>query len=157
MVLACRYLDHQLSEPIKRLFDPIMPDNVESLIKGDHTRRIKKAMPTTGGLMKFVAVTQRCLGCKAAISDKQAAEDGAALCGNCKPREAEIYLNKLATLQQCEKLFWQTQVQCQRITGENFKDVLGIARDSQIYYLMKKAKKDLKEARETLARFDVTV
>ena len=47
------------------------------------------------------------------------------------------------------------QVQCQRITGENYKDVLGIARDSQIYYLMKKAKKDLQEARETIARFDI--
>ena len=46
-------------------------------------------------------------------------------------------------------------VQCQRITGDSYKDVLGIARDSPIYYQMKKSKKDLQEARETLARFEV--
>ena len=44
------YLEHQLSEPIKRLFDPIV-DNTESMLKGDHTRKIKKAMPTMGGLI----------------------------------------------------------------------------------------------------------
>ena len=36
-----------------------------------------------------------------------------------------------------------------------YKDVLGIARDSPIYYQMKKVQKDLLEAKETLARFDV--
>ena len=46
-------------------------------------------------------------------------------------------------------------VQCQRITGDSYKDVLGIARDSPIYYQMKKVQKDLHEAKETLARFDV--
>lgn len=61
------YLEHQLAEPIKRLFEPIV-DNTKSMLEGDHTRRIRKAMPTTGGLMKFVAVTQRCLGCKAQMS-----------------------------------------------------------------------------------------
>lgn len=45
-------------------------------------------------------------------------------------------------------------MQCQRITGDNFKDVLGIARDSPVYYQMKKAQRDLKEAKETVARFD---
>ena len=39
------YLEHQLSEPIKRLFEPILPDNTNSLLEGDHTRRIHKATP----------------------------------------------------------------------------------------------------------------
>ena len=145
-----RYLEHQLSEPIKRLFEPILPDNVNSLLEGDHTRRIHKATPTTGGLMKFAKVTQRCLGCRTTIASS--AED-AALCAACKPNEAEFYLGKLAEVRRCEKLFWQTSVQCQRITGNVMKDVLGIARDSELYYMHKKAQKDLKEARETLARF----
>ena len=33
-------------------------------------------------------------------------------------------------------------------SGDNYKDVLGIARDSPIYYQMKKVQKDLNEARE---------
>jgi len=149
------YLEHQLSEPIKRLFEPIV-DNTNSLLEGDHTRKVKKVMPTTSGLMKFVAVTQRCLGCKASISAKDAVESNA-LCPNCKPKEVEVYLSKLQHLAQCEKLFWQTSVQCQRITGENMKDILSIARDSRIYYLLKKAQKDLKEAKETVARFDAVL
>lgn len=53
----------------------------------------------------------------------------------------------------CERLFWGLSVQCQRITSDNYKDVIGIARDSALYYQMKKAEKDLAEARETIARF----
>lgn len=146
------YLEHQLSEPLKRLFDPIL-DNTNSLLEGDHTRKIKKAMPSTSGLMKFVSVTQRCLGCKGAVSAGSGVNGGTALCVNCKSREAEVYLMKQQQLLRCEEFFWRTSIECQRITGCSYKDVLGIARDSPIYYQMKKALKDVNEARETIARF----
>jgi DNA polymerase delta subunit 1 len=143
------YLQHQLAEPIKRLFEPIV-ENTDSLLQGDHTRRIRKATATSGALMGFVKVTQRCIGCKATLSDS-----GGALCRNCLPREAEVYIGKLQQLQQCERLFWQIFTAAQRVQADNLKDVLGIARDSPLYYQMKKVQKDLKEAREQLARFDV--
>ena len=47
------------------------------------------------------------------------------------------------------------KVEAQRITGDNYKDIIGISRDSPIYYQLKKVAKDLKEARDTIARFDV--
>ena len=143
------YLEHQLSEPIKRLFDPII-DNTNSLLDGDHTRKIRKVMPTTSGLMKFVEVTHRCLGCKASLSKG----DAGALCLNCKSREVEVYLAKLQQSAQVERMCWATAVQCQRITGDNYKEILGIARDSRIFYVKKKAEKDFQEAQATLARFD---
>ena len=143
------YLEHQLSEPIKRLFEPIV-DNTDSLLKGDHTRRIKKVMPSNGSaLMGFVKVTRRCLGCKAAIG-----ESAGALCQGCDGKKVEVYLGKLQQLAECEQLFWRLFVAAQRIQGDNLKDVLGIARDSPIYYQMKKVQKDITEHRETLARFD---
>ena len=37
--------------------------------------------------------------------------------------------------------------------ADNMKDVLGIARDSPLYYQMKKVQIDLKQAREQLARY----
>jgi len=40
------------------------------------------------------------------------------------------------------------------VQSDNLKDVLGIARDSPLYYQMKKVQIDLKAAREQLARFD---
>lgn len=82
--------------------DPILPDNVDSLINGDHTRKIHKATPTTGGLMGFVKKTQRCFGCKATLHG--AADNENALCGNCKPREAELYLQKMADLSRCARI-----------------------------------------------------
>ena len=33
-----------------------------------------------------------------------------------------------------ERKFWATYMECQRITGHSLKDVLGIPRDSPIYY-----------------------
>ena len=149
------YLEHQLAEPIKRLFEPIV-ENTKALLEGDHTRRIKKAMPSNSGLMKFVAVTQRCLGCKASLPGAKDVA-GNALCMSCKPKEVEIYYSKLQHLANCERFFWQTAVQSQRVTGHNFSDVLGIGRDSPLFYQMRKARKDLKEAQETLTRFDVPV
>ena len=142
------YLEHQLSEPIKRLFEPIV-DNTNSLLAGDHTRRIRKAMPTNGGLMKFAVVTARCLGCKASMPSGSTDP----LCSNCVPQTVEIYYTKLQHLAHCERRCWQTLVQCQRIVGDNYKDVLGIPRDSPIYYQMKKVRKDLNEAQEIVARF----
>ena len=145
------YLDHQLKEPLNRLFEPVLGDNVGSITSGDHTRKIHKATPKMGGMMNFgVVVTLRCLGCKATLTGK---EPDQAVCGSCQERKGEIYLQKMAHLATCEKLFWQLSVQCQRVTADNFKDIIGIARDSPLYYRKKKAEKDLAEARDVIARF----
>ena len=44
-----------------RLLEDEGVDNTNSMLEGDHTRKIRKAMPTNGGLMSFVAVTARCV------------------------------------------------------------------------------------------------
>ncbi|KAL1529097.1 hypothetical protein AB1Y20_000057 [Prymnesium parvum] len=142
------YLEHQLSEPIRRLFEPVLPDNVESLLKGDHTRSIHKATPTTGGLMKFAKVSLQCLGCKTILKGEEKA-----LCHNCKSKEVEIYYSKLSNVQDCEQLFSRLWTQCQRCQGDLHKDVLCTSRDCPIFYKRKKVQKELKDASETLLRF----
>ena len=104
--------------------------------------------------MKFAKVTERCLGCKSAI--KEGAQDRA-LCPGCKEREAELYFNALNAVTQCERSFWLAQVECARVSGHNYKDVIGIARDSPLYYQMKKTQMDLKAATKTLARFETAI
>lgn len=99
--------------------------------------------------MGFVAVTQRCLGCRAAMPKGVSA----ALCASCEPRQPEVYYSKLQAYAQAEAAFHTTLVMCQRITGDNYKDIVGIPRDSPVYYKMKKVRKDLREAEEVLARF----
>ena len=58
------YLENQLSNPLMRIFEPVLGDKAQSLLAGDHTRTIQIATPTVGGLMKFAVKTATCLGCK---------------------------------------------------------------------------------------------
>lgn len=75
------YLENQLSNPLMRIFEPILGEKATSLCKcfigcadssfftcstvsGAHTRTIQIATPTVGGLMKFAVKTVTCLGCK---------------------------------------------------------------------------------------------
>ena len=134
----------------------MLEDNVGSLLNGEHTRKISKATPTMGGLMKFAKVTVRCLGCKSAIDDAQTAAGGqTAVCHNCYHKMAAVYLSALANQREAERVFWLTHVECQRVSGDFHKDVIGIARDSPLYYKMKKTQKDLAAATLELKRFEV--
>merc|ERR1719230_677776 len=45
---AQHYIDHQLHQPLIRIFGPIMKDAESVLFKGDHTRTISKPTQTTG-------------------------------------------------------------------------------------------------------------
>ncbi|PIL25090.1 hypothetical protein GSI_12979 [Ganoderma sinense ZZ0214-1] len=58
------YLENQLTNPLMRIFEPILGEKANSLLSGDHTRTIQIATPTVGGLMKFAVKTVTCLGCK---------------------------------------------------------------------------------------------
>ena len=61
------YLDHQIKEPLMRIFEPILKDKTEqALFTGEHTRHI--VVPSKGaataGIFKFAVVQKTCLGCK---------------------------------------------------------------------------------------------
>lgn len=59
------YLENQLSNPLQRIFEPILGEKrAHQLLTGDHTRTISVAAPTTGGLMKFAVKTAICMHCK---------------------------------------------------------------------------------------------
>merc|ERR1719401_2372307 len=42
------YIDHQLHQPLMRIFGPIMPDAESALFAGAHTRKLSVSTPTTG-------------------------------------------------------------------------------------------------------------
>ncbi|KAK5092634.1 DNA-directed DNA polymerase delta [Lithohypha guttulata] len=88
------YLDNQLSNPLGRIFEPILGEKkANSLLAGDHTRSISVAAPTMGGLMKFTKKTQTCMGCKKPLVGKQ--EAAGAVCENCRPRIGELYTRQV--------------------------------------------------------------
>ncbi|CAJ0746625.1 10676_t:CDS:10 [Entrophospora sp. SA101] len=102
------YLDNQLSNPLSRIFEPI-------LVAGNHTRVIQVATPSVGGLMKFTVKTATCLGCKTPLS------------------KTEVHFARLWT-------------QCQRCQGSLHQDILCSSKDCPIWYMRKKAQKDVQDA-----------
>ena len=114
------YLHNQLSKPLQRIFEPII-DNTETLLSGDHTRVIRKPTPTArkGGIMMFAVKTLKCLGCKTPISDEERT-----FCLNCRPREPEIFMQKVAQVADLKQSFSRLWTECQRCQGSMHHDVL---------------------------------
>jgi len=149
------YLSNQLSNPLLRIFEPIIA-NPQSLLTGEHTRTVCKPTPTAkaGGIMMFAVKSIKCMGCKTLISEKdKAGKAGAPLCSNCAPKEGEIYMQKLADLNSHQQVFTQLWTECQRCQGSFHQDVICSNRDCPIFYKRKKVQIDLQAAQEQLDRF----
>ncbi|EDR05542.1 uncharacterized protein LACBIDRAFT_251819 [Laccaria bicolor S238N-H82] len=147
------YLENQLSKPLMRIFEPILGEKASSLLSGDHTRTIQIATPTVGGLMKFAVKTITCLGCKTPLRATNSVKNGA-LCNNCRPRMAEMYHKQVSTTSDLQVRFSRLWTQCQRCQGSLHQDVLCTSKDCPIFYMRKKAQKDVEDANAVLQRFD---
>ncbi|KAM0756294.1 hypothetical protein T439DRAFT_308756 [Meredithblackwellia eburnea MCA 4105] len=145
------YLDNQLSKPLMRIFEPILGEKASSLLAGDHTRTVSIVAPTVGGLMKFAVRTVTCLGCKTPLKPGSLNQ---AVCSNCRPRTAELHSKQLAIASASETAFARLWTQCQRCQGSLHQDVLCTSKDCPIFYMRKKAQKDVAEAEAVLDRFD---
>ncbi|KAK5276620.1 DNA-directed DNA polymerase delta, partial [Exophiala xenobiotica] len=150
------YLENQLSNPLGRIFEPILGERrANSLLAGDHTRSISVAAPTLGGLMKFTKKTQTCMGCKKPLVGKE--ESKGAVCENCRPRIGELYTKHVKNTGEMEVRFSRLWTQCQRCQGSMHSEVLCSSRDCPIFYMRMKARKEVEEAGRDLARFDEDV
>ncbi|KAL5492332.1 POL3 [Sanghuangporus weigelae] len=147
------YLENQLSKPLMRIFEPVLGDKAASLLSGDHTRTIQIATPTVGGLMKFAVKSVTCLGCKTVLKSTNSTPNGV-VCKNCKPRLGEFYQKQTATTSALQVSFSRLWTQCQRCQGSLHQDVLCTSKDCPIFYMRKKAQKDVEDAVAVLDRFD---
>ncbi|KIM31867.1 hypothetical protein M408DRAFT_327272 [Serendipita vermifera MAFF 305830] len=146
------YLDNQLAKPLERIFEPIMGERVSKLLNGDHTRTVSIATPTTGGLMKFAVKTANCLGCKAPLKATNSRPNGA-VCNNCRPRLGELYQKQVTLSSKQQVAFARLWTQCQRCQGSLHLDVLCTSKDCPIFYMRKKAQRDVSEAETVMERF----
>ncbi|KIJ20820.1 hypothetical protein PAXINDRAFT_174244 [Paxillus involutus ATCC 200175] len=147
------YLENQLSKPLMRIFEPILGDKANSLLSGSHTRTIAIATPTVGGLMKFAVKTVTCLGCKTPLRPNNSIPTGA-VCNNCRPRIGELYQKQMKTASDMQVRFSRLWTQCQRCQGSLHQDVLCSSKDCPIFYMRKKAQKDVEDANAVVERFD---
>ncbi|KAI0741539.1 DNA polymerase family B-domain-containing protein [Daedaleopsis nitida] len=147
------YLDNQLANPLMRIFEPILGDRANSLLSGDHTRTIQIATPTVGGLMKFAVKTMTCLGCKTPLRPNNSVKNGA-VCNNCRPRLGELYQKQVSSASELQVRFSRLWTQCQRCQGSLHQDVLCTSKDCPIFYMRKKAQKDVEDANAVVDRFE---
>ncbi|TNV85757.1 hypothetical protein FGO68_gene3112 [Halteria grandinella] len=147
------YLEHQIKQPLIRIFEPILQNPEQVLFVGEHTRTIyvpKVAMNT--GLGKFAIVKKSCLSCKSVVTGPN---PDAALCLSCSPKTKQIFIERKLEHMLYEKSYNDLWVQCQRCQGSLHLDVLCQSRDCPIFYRRVKAQKNLKESKEIMDRFNM--
>ncbi|TFY53620.1 hypothetical protein EVJ58_g9353 [Rhodofomes roseus] len=141
------YLENQLSNPLMRIFEPILGEKAASLLSGDHTRTIQIATPTVGGLMKFAVKTATCMGCKTPLRPSNSQKSMYA-------QMCEFFQKQVTTTSDMQVRFSRLWTQCQRCQGSLHMDVLCTSKDCPIFYMRKKAQKDVEDANAQLERFD---
>lgn len=145
------YLEQQLSKPLLRLFECIIP-NPQSLLSGDHTRTVVKPIPSVNtGILRFAQMTNRCIGCKSPISINHADQG---LCEYCNSTKSNIYNEKKIEVDQVKAEFLKLWGQCQTCQGSSDLDVICASRDCPIFYKRTKVKKDLQEVEIILNRLE---
>lgn len=101
--------------------------------------------------MKFAVRTLTCLGCKTPLKPGNRNQ---AVCDNCRPRTAELHAKHVQIAAANETAFARLWTQCQRCQGSLHQDVLCTSKDCPIFYMRKKAQKDVAESVAALDRFD---
>lgn len=148
------YLENQLANPLVRIFEPILGERkTKELLNGAHTRVVNVASGATGGLMRFVKKLETCKGCKNPLPKN----NHGALCDNCKPKAGQLYSEALAAMNSLEVKFARLWTQCQRCQGSLHQDVLCANKDCPIFYMRKKAQKDVTQQAVELQKWNETL
>lgn len=143
------YLENQLTKPLTRLFEFIIPDT-NDLFHGDHTRSVFRATPAMDiGIMRFTQSRNTCLGCRAVLDPNR---EDQALCDGCQNKRQHVYLNKQSEMAECEKAFAKQWTECQRCQGSFYREVMCESSECPIFFRRKKVQKDMTDLNSVLKR-----
>mmetsp|Transcript_37724 Transcript_37724/g.82885 ORF Transcript_37724/g.82885 Transcript_37724/m.82885 type:complete len:1030 (+) Transcript_37724:59-3148(+) len=146
---AQHYIDHQLHQPLMRIFGPIMPNAESKLFKGAHTRVLNNSSSSTSALAKFVTKSLKCLRCKAVIKE-------GTLCQHCEGKGADVVLDKVYELQEKEREYNKLWTQCQRCQGSLLHPVICSNRDCDIFYRRVGARREIYNLQESMQRLQLS-
>jgi DNA polymerase delta subunit 1 len=142
------YIDHQLQQPLRSIFGPILPNAESELFKGDHTRKVTKPAMVSGPMARFVKKGARCLGCKAVISS-------GSLCKHCETEKGpQAVLDKINEFREKEAEFNKLWAQCQACQGSKLQ-VICSNRDCDIFYRRARARRDVELSQEQYKQLQV--
>jgi len=146
---AQHYIDHQLHQPLMRIFGPIMPNAESRLFSGEHTRKVNKPTAASGPMAKFATKGLRCLSCKTVIKS-------GALCEHCKKGKAvEVMLEKVTEQQKKQHEYNHLWTECQRCQGSFTQPVICSNRDCDIFYRRVGVRRDVKAIEEQMSRLQL--
>lgn len=80
-------------------------------------------------------------------------EENDLICDHCKPRLSELYMRQMSITEETKVRFARLWTQCQRCQGSLHEDVLCTSRDCPIFYMRKRAQRDVEEASKTFEKF----
>ncbi|RWS07555.1 DNA polymerase delta catalytic subunit-like protein [Dinothrombium tinctorium] len=148
------YLDNQIAKPLLRIFEPILGEaKAESvLLRGDHTRTKTVVMSKVGALANFAKRCNTCLACKTLMRPEDEKESQV-VCRHCRHREGEMMWTELNKLREYEQKFNKLWTQCQRCQGNVEVEVICSSRDCPIFYMRKKAMKELDDQQVVIKKF----
>ena len=148
------YLENQLANPLMRIFEPILGERkAKDLLSGAHTRTIKMSAPKSGGLMRFAKKAELCKNCKSPLKSS----NHGALCENCISMAPKLYGGAIAQMNYLENKFSRLWTECQRCQGSLHQEVLCSNKDCPIFYMRKKAQKDVMQQAAELEKWNETV
>ena len=148
------YLENQLANPLMRIFEPILGERkAKDLLSGAHTRTIKMSAPKSGGLMRFAKKAELCKNCKSPLKSS----NHGALCENCISMAPKLYGGAIAQMNYLENKFSRLWTECQRCQGSLHQEVLCSNKDCPIFYMRKKAQKDVMQQADELEKWNETV
>ena len=78
------------------------------------------------------------------------------MCSNCKPRETELYFDKVRRVSEAEMEFNRLWTCCQRCQGSLPNDVVCSNQDCPIFFKRKRAQMDAEDANHVVQRFDLS-
>merc|ERR1712087_47690 len=147
-------IEHQLQQPLLRIFGPIMGDDSKAksqLFNGAHTRTVNAPSSKSGALSKFVTTSLKCLGCRVVIKS-------GSLCTHCRDEQsATIIMNRMQELREKEEEYNRLWTQCQRCQGSLLEPVICANRDCDIFYRRAKARKDVQQVQENMRRLTLDI
>jgi DNA polymerase delta subunit 1 len=118
-------------------------------VAGSHTRSVTVVAPTVSAMANFAIKKMTCLSCKGPIEDKSSK----AVCSNCVHLLPALYTAKVDEQEVVETKFAKLWTQCQRCQGSLHQEVICTSQDCPIFYMRKKAQKDLVDTGSMLERF----
>jgi len=146
---AQHYIDHQLHQPLMRIFGPCFPGAENRLFGGEHMRKVNKPMAASGPMAKFATKGLRCLGCKTVIKS-------GALCEHCKKEKAvEVMLEKVTEQQKKQHEYNHLWTECQRCQGSFTQPVICSNRDCDIFYRRVGVRREVQSIEEQMSRLQL--